>query len=286
MLELVYFLNGLLMAAMPLALGAWIARRWSVDWSVFGVGALAFAASQVLHLPFNHYVLLPLLGADQDPQVLTQVIGALAVGLSAGFFEELARYIAMWRMSPRRRSFAGALMFGAGHGGLEAIVLGGAALYALLRALTLRNADLAQVVGPERLDLVRAQLQAFWSAPVSLALMGALERASALMLHLFSSGLVMLSVGRRKVGFLLLAILTHTLFNAVALLSLPRAGVYGTEALLLVIGLACLFVLSRLGKFFPQPAPPAPAAQAGGGRAAAARSEKADPRNLDDSRYI
>jgi len=286
MLELAYFLNGLLMIAMPLALGVWVAKRWSVDWGVFGIGALTFAASQVLHLPFNRYVLLPLLGAGQNPQVVMQVGGALAVGLSAGVFEELARYIAMRRMNARSRGFGQALMFGAGHGGLEAIVLGGLALYALLQALTLRNADLAQAVGADRVGLAQAQLQAFWAAPVPLALMGAVERVSALMLHLLASGLVMLSVVRRRVRLLALAILAHTLFNAVALVSLGPLGVYLTEALLLALGLLGLVILSRLRLRFPVIEPAAAAPEPGAARHLPRASEPADRHKLDDSRYL
>ena len=286
MLELAYFLNGFLMIALPLALGVWLVRRYSTEWGVFGVGALTFAASQVLHLPFNQYLLMPLLGATRDPGVIMQVGGVFAVGLSAGIFEELARYLAMRLMGSRRQGFAPALMFGAGHGGLEAIVLGVVALYALLQALTLRNADLAAVVPADRVDLARAQLEAFWSAAPYAALMGAVERVSALMLHLFNSVLVMLAVVRRQVRYLILAVLTHTLFNAVALLSLQRFGVYITEGLLLMLGLLGIYAIRHLRTFFPLDAESTSAERVVGEPRPEVRPPSRTGRDLDDSRYM
>jgi len=286
MLELAYFLNGLLMIALPLALGVWLVRRFSTEWSVFAVGALTFAASQVVHLPFNQFVLMPLLSAQQGTQVARQVVGAFAVGLSAGVFEELARYVAMRWMGRGRQGFAPALMFGAGHGGLEAILLGGLALYALLQALTLRNADLATVVSADRVDLVRAQLDAFWGAAPYAALMGAVERLSALMLHLFDSVLVMLAVVRRQVRYLLLAVLAHTMFNAVALLSLQHFGVYLTEGLLLALGLVCVYSLRHLRTLFPPVSDMELTEKIVGAPRTNVKRPAESRRDLDDSRYV
>jgi uncharacterized membrane protein YhfC len=286
MLELAYFLNGLLMIAMPLGLGVWLARRYSAEWSVFGAGALTFAASQVLHLPFNRYVLLPLLAGSQSPEVVTGVVGALAVGFSAGVFEEPARYAAMRWLGRRRQGFAPALMFGAGHGGLEAIILGGLALYALLQALTLHHADLAAVVPAERVDQVRAQLEAFWSAAPYAALMGALERASALMLHLFNSVLVMLAVARRQLRYLLLAIAAHGLFNAVALLTLQPLGVYLTEGVLLALGLLGIYSLRYLQGLFPSAPEVENSGKTAGAPGMRPKGPVETPQDLDDSRYV
>ncbi len=118
-------LNPLLMIALPLALGVSLARRYRVDWRYFGLGALAFFASQVLHIPFNAWVLLPgltRLGLGPAAQGASAVVFALVIGLSAGIFEESARYLLI-RLWPRpERRWENAMMFGAGHGGLEAIL--------------------------------------------------------------------------------------------------------------------------------------------------------------------
>jgi uncharacterized membrane protein YhfC len=285
MLAIVYFLNGLLMIVLPLALGVWLARRRGLGWGTFGLGALTFFLSQVLHIPFNQFVLVPALGAEQNPDVLVGLGGALVLGLSAGVFEETTRYIAIHRMKPAERGFGTALMFGAGHGGLEAIVLGGIVWYALLQALTLRGADLAQVVPPEQVALAQAQLEAYWATPAAGVLMGALERASAIMFHLLASTLVMLAVLRRRPVFLALAIFFHMLLNASALLVLPRWGVYVTEAVLLGLGLLALLGVRRLRPLFPAPEAiyASPARVIDRPRV---REEGPDEERLDESRFL
>ena len=159
-------------------------------------------------------------------------------------------------------------------------------VYALIQALTLRDADLAQVVDPGRLELAQTQLAAFWNAPVYAALLGALERSSALMLHLLDSVLVMLAVARRQLRYLALAILAHTVFNAVALVTVERYGVYVTEALLLAMGLAGVLAMRRLRRHFPEPPEPPIVRLADEGARRPARPAESDSQKLDDSRFV
>jgi len=52
-------LNSLLMIALPLGLGVFLVKRLRVEWKTFGIGAVIFVASQILHIPFNFWVLSP-----------------------------------------------------------------------------------------------------------------------------------------------------------------------------------------------------------------------------------
>ena len=74
-------LNFLLMIGLPIALGVVLARRLKQRWGLFGVGAVTFVLSQVGHIPFNA---LAFRGAQAWPPAVV----ALALGLSAGVFEE------------------------------------------------------------------------------------------------------------------------------------------------------------------------------------------------------
>ncbi len=118
-------LNSLLMLILPLLLGIWLARRYKVGWKLFILGAAGFVVSQIFHIPFNQFVLSPFVTGilDQGQTIGRVLLAALLLGLSAGVFEEVTRYLFYRRMKDTRQWDQG-LMFGAGWGGVEAIILG------------------------------------------------------------------------------------------------------------------------------------------------------------------
>jgi uncharacterized membrane protein YhfC len=95
LLSITHFLNGLLMIALPIVLGIYLTEKFHLGWKIWLIGACIFILSQIFHIPFNIYVLNPLLvkiqSAGQD--TLKQLIVAALLGLSAGVFEETARYV-------------------------------------------------------------------------------------------------------------------------------------------------------------------------------------------------
>ncbi|MFO7537372.1 MAG: YhfC family glutamic-type intramembrane protease, partial [Chloroflexota bacterium] len=82
-----------LMILFPLLLGGWIKRRYGISWTVFGVGALTFILSQVGHIPFNWAT--GLLTGGWGIGLWPLPLLALAAGLSAGLFEEVARWLVL-----------------------------------------------------------------------------------------------------------------------------------------------------------------------------------------------
>jgi uncharacterized membrane protein YhfC len=242
-------LNALLMVAMPLGLGVFLARRSSVGWRLFIVGAVTFIGSQVIHLPFNSWVLrlgIEQLGLSEATQGVPLALLSLLYGLSAGIFEETARFLIYRFWLRDTRSWRQALMVGAGHGGIESILLGGLAAYALLQAVAYREADLSTLVPVEQLELARAQLAAYWTIPWYEVLLGAVERAFALCFHL-SASLLVLQVFTRKNGiWLIIAIGWHTLIDGVALFSLNTWGAYVMEALVGVLAVLSVWIIFAL----------------------------------------
>jgi uncharacterized membrane protein YhfC len=247
----VHFLNSFLMIAMPLALGVFLARRLGLAWRLFGIGTATFAISQVFHLPFNAWVLAPALerlGLVGNAQGVPPASALLLYGISAGVFEEGARYLTYRLWLRQSRDWKQALMFGAGHGGFEAILLGLVAFYAFFQALALREVDLSAIIPPQQLLLARQQLQLYWSAPWHASLLGALERALTICLHIALAAIVLQAITRRNLLWLGLAVAWHALANTCVLLVFSKAGAYAAEGLMAIIALlslAALFALRR-----------------------------------------
>ena len=288
-------LSALLMIAMPLLLGAYLVRRYRTGWRLFLVGCATFIGSQVLHLPFNAYILNPALTSlgftEATKPGLALAAAAILLGLSAGIFEEGARWLAYRFWIRTARTWPQGVVFGSGHGGAEAIIAGLLALATLIQLTALRGQDLTAVVPAEQLAVAQAQVEAYWATPWWLTLAPALERASALAVQITLAVIVLQAFLRPRGGlWLLAAIGWHALIDAVAVFAGITTGVYSgsvsgiviTEGIVLGLALVSLVILFRLkADEVPVPAaPPAPpphTGPVGGGSDAGA--------DLDASRY-
>jgi uncharacterized membrane protein YhfC len=282
-------LNALLMIAMPLVLGVYLSKKQGTGWHLFGIGAVTFIASQVLHIPFNAWVLNPLLetlGLSFTGTTVQLIVLALLFGLSAGVFEETSRYVVyrFWLKSPSDRTWRSALMFGAGHGGIESIILGVLALVAFIQLLVYRNADLSAIVPADQLELAMSQVETYWSLPWYAALLGAVERAAAISFHLSATVLVLQVFRRRNILWLFFAIGLHTLLDAVAVFGMQTWGMYITEALIVglaILSLGIIFLLrqpTELSDILPPEETQSPFSEI--------QSQEPTIENLEDSRYV
>jgi len=227
----------LLMVGLPLAVWLMLSRRWEARWSLIGAGAITFVASQFVHLPLNWA--LGLLGGGRGLALLPPPAMAAAAGLSAGICEGVARYLAFRFWRREARSWREGIVFGAGYGGIEAILLGLLVLVTLIQMLLLRGQDLASLgLSSEALEQLEAQVPAYWSIPWYTPLLGGLERVFALTMHVAWSLLVLRSVQRNNLLWLAAAILSHALVDGLAV-GLAQAG----WALLAVEGALLLFAL-------------------------------------------
>lgn len=268
MLYFTYILNSLLMIAMALLLGWYLARRMGQPWRFFVVGGVTFILAQVFHIPLVAGLTLAfrqgLLPAP--PPQWQALFNAVLLGLLAGLTEELARYFVLKYSLKDARSWPSALMFGAGFGGFEAIILGILTLIAYINMVMLKQNPAALATLPaDQLAAAQAQIAAYWSAPWPLTLLGALERAFTLCVQLSLSVLVMQVFLRKQILWLVLAILWHAFVDATAVLALPRLGPAGTElviGMMALISLGIIFALRTPDDTAPTIAPDVPALSA------------------------
>lgn len=256
-LYLTYPLSGLVCIALGVGLGAAITRRFGLGWRLYWIGAAAFVGAQVLHIPFNLALGALFQGGflPGPPESWRHAFNALVLGLSAGLFEELARYAAYRWWARDARSWARGLLLGAGHGGIEALLIGLLVLITYVVMLSLRGAeDLARLIPEEQLALARQQIDAFWSATWYDSLLAAYERAATLPVQVAMSILVLQAFTRRQIRWLFAAIGWHTLLDAVAVYIARVQGVYLSEAFVGLFGVLSLGLILALRS----PEPPQP----------------------------
>lgn len=262
-LYLTHPLNGLLMVSMPVLIGIFISRKFKLGWRLWWIGVATFVLSQVGHIPFNAAVgLLMQRGVLPSPSPeYALLFSAVFLGLSAGLWEEGLRYATYRWWAKDARGWSKALMLGVGHGGIEAILFGLIVLLNFVVMLALRGADLSNLFPPEQLKALAEQSDVYWSLPWYDSLLGALERAFAIPIHICLSVLVLQSFTRNKIRWLFIAIVWHSVVNSVAVYMLQNQGIYLTElgiGVMSLISIAAIFALRQpepIATVVPPPLP-------------------------------
>ena len=241
---IIRLLNAAIMLVAPVVVALIFVKRSKIGWRLFGIGVVTFLASQLLHIPFNSFCLSPFLdwtGLETSAGGVSLVLAALALGLSAGVFEETARYLVYRYWLKKEQSWADGVMFGLGHGGVESMIVGVLALYALAQVFVLRGENLRNYVPIEQIELAQAQIAAYWSMPWHEAILGSVERLAAMSFHVGASVMVLQALKRKNIAWLGAAIAWHALLDGVAVFSVQVLNIYGTEALVVLFGALSLF---------------------------------------------
>jgi uncharacterized membrane protein YhfC len=253
-----HLLNGLLMIAMPVGLAIYLTRRWKLGWGLWFIGAATFILSQVGHIPFNAAASAILNRTSMvnwsKPNQL--IFNAIFLGISAGLFEELFRYGMFRWWAKDARSWRKGALAGAGHGGVEAIILGGLVLYSFMQLAAYRNVDLATIVPAAQLEVAKAQITTYWSATWYASLLGALERLFTIPVQIALSVIVLQTVTRKQWFWVWLAVLYHALIDASTVYLIQPLGMYLIEAL--IGGFAVLSVIIIFSLRQPEPDNPQP----------------------------
>lgn len=218
----------------PLLLAFLIWRRYRVGWRFFLYGALVFLVTQMLiRIPLVQGAQFLLREQLQGSEIFLYVwLGVLA--LTAGIFEEGGRWLGYRFLIKKDFTWEKGLMYGAGHGGLESMLLvGGLALLGLINIIALSTTDFSQMnLPPDQLaqiEVARQQIAAMdWWMP----LLGAYERFVTIFFQIAMSILVLQVFVQRSLRWLWLAIALHALVDLVVVLLARAIGPVWTEVAL------------------------------------------------------
>ena len=221
------------------------------------VGAGVFIVFQlILRIPLINYALAPM---DWFSKMMENSwLYGIFLGLTAGIFEETGRYLGYRTLLKKRGRWIDGFAFGVGHGGIEAMVLGGLTnISNLALALSINNGSFQQIADLLPEETAQQIITQLTSAQPFDIFLGGIERIFAFAIQIALSLLVLYAVRQRKPIYFILAILAHMLIDAplVILPSVFGTSVYALEIILAVLaGLSVLFIiLSR--KLFPQHIP-------------------------------
>ena len=141
-----------------------------------------------------------------------------------------------------------AIMYGIGHGGIEAILVTGLNMISnLVTSMMINAGSLESILAPlgdERQTLL-TQLSALWTEPSWKFYMAGMERVSAVMLHIVLSYLVYMAVKNQKIIWYVLSVLLHAAVNAGTILFAQVLPVWIVEVILLAVCAGLIFAVKR-----------------------------------------
>lgn len=248
-------LSMLISFLVPIGLVVYFRKRYKISFKAVGIGALVFFIFQmILRIP-----LLQIASTQSWYKSMAQntLLIGLFLGLTAGIFEEVGRYIGMKYFLKRELSWKNGVAFGIGHGGIEAILLVGigninSIVYSFMINSGVFDGLIASKLPEQTAQLIKTQLTA--TNPWTFAA-GGIERIFAITIQIALSVLVMYAVVYRKKIIVLYAVLLHALIDSpLVLFSAKKVGVWGMEGYVFLCALASLiFIIKSKNMFKEEP---------------------------------
>ena len=236
-----FIVNIIISIGIPLGILIYFAIKKKQFVKPFLVGALVFLVSQVvLRIPLLNGVV-----AKTDwfynMSVLNPILYAVFLGLTAGIFEEVGRFIGFKTGLKKNRTWYDGIAFGLGHGGIEAILFAGiSSIQNLYVIFSLNNGTFnSSLVGASE-ETVRG---IFDSTSSIMVLYGGIERISAIIMHIGFTMLVLYGINKgKKALYLLWAILAHGVVDTtVVVVQQAGASIHMVELICIVFAIILLF---------------------------------------------
>ena len=238
--------------AMPILLLIYY-RKKGADILPFFIGCAVFVIFALILESLMHQLVLKVLPVGKTILGNT-LLYALYGGLAAGVFEETGRFLAFKTVLKKKLgNDRNALMYGAGHGGIEAILIVGLTYIGNIVISMLINAGQTDMLMATATGEVAEQMQAVFDSLIATApwtyLLAIVERIVAITTHVCLSVLVWFAVKKPGKGWLFpLAILLHATLDGILVILAAHLPAAAVEGCLVVMTLGLVFLTRALWK--------------------------------------
>ncbi|MCD7034007.1 YhfC family intramembrane metalloprotease [Metabacillus sp. GX 13764] len=237
-----YIFSGILSLLFPIAAFIYFRKKEKILVRPALTGVLIFVVfALVLEAALNFY----LLNVNKSTAFIkTNPYYFAGYGaLAAGVFEETGRYVAFAWMLKKFRERRDALAYGAGHGGIEMIIVGA---FACLQYIVLSGVVNSGALDGWNLPADTAQQikVSMLGITAEMSFMMGIERVLAFFIQLALSLMVFYGVKNKKIGYFFLALLLHTAIDFVVVIgTVLKFGTFVNDLILLVFAvLAAVYI--------------------------------------------
>ncbi|MDZ4132675.1 MAG: YhfC family glutamic-type intramembrane protease, partial [Dethiobacteria bacterium] len=235
----------LLIFMVPLGLVIYFYRKEKIYLPAVLVGALVFLVFQLLtRIPLINYFSTMDWFAEMAQNIVFLIF---FFALTAGIFEEIGRYLGFRFLLKKHLSWKNGVAFGIGHGGFEAIALvGTATINNLVTSIMINTGTFDTQVAPQLGEMANYLKQVLVETEPVMFFVAGVERMAALAIHIGLSVLVLYAVKKRKLFYLLAAIIIHGIINIPAVIYGPlNISIWLVEAYVIVFAVISIIFTKR-----------------------------------------
>lgn len=239
----------LISVLLPIVLCIFIRCRTKAKISSFFYGCGVFVIFALVLEQILHTIVLGVFGEAVTGNIL---VYGLYGGAAAALFEETGRFVAMKFFMKKNLTKENALMYGAGHGGVEAILIVGLSYISSIANAILINTHQMEtvlaVLDESQKESTLKSLSVLWTTSSDLFFAAGVERIWAIILQISLSVLVYKAVKSGQKKFLALAMGIHFLVDFIAVISAQRLSVWIIELLIFVMTAVASVIAYRIYK--------------------------------------
>jgi uncharacterized membrane protein YhfC len=249
--------------AIPLTLFLVLRKKYRANVLPFFIGVAVFVVFALgLEGLINSFIFGSTFGKTIQGNIW--LYGAFG-GLMAGLFEETGRFVAFKTVLKRSRvNDRNALMYGAGHGGFEALYILGVGMISNIVFSLMLNAGMggtltAGMTDAAQLEAMNRTFAALAATPPATFLMSVVERLAAVAFQISCSVLVWVAAkDGKRIWLYPLAVLLHALLDAMAVILAGHvSNVWIVLGAVYVFAAGSVALAWRLWKKYLQPKPDA-----------------------------
>lgn len=231
--------SAIISIGLPVTFVVYMVKKQRANLSVFFVGCLTFIISVLVLETIVGSVLMNIWQLDSEKNIL---LYAVYGGIKAALFEETARWIVMRYPLKKKICMKNAVMYGIGHGGIEAIALVGLpSISNLVTSVMINKGVLEQNLSTLDDSLYQQTLtavSALWTTKSSQFFLLGVERIPAIAFHILLSIWVYLMIKEGKKRYLISAYFLHFLIDFGVVVLAAYCPVWMVEIVLTVCVLA------------------------------------------------
>jgi len=230
----------------PIVVGIVIFVKYKAKISSFFIGCASFIVFAMILEALLHAVVLQGLGSVSEMIKGNIYLYGLYGGLAAGIFEETGRYLSMRFLMKKNLNKENALMYGAGHGGIEAILIVGVIyINNIIYSIMINTGAIEGILDANMIST----LSPLMTAPAWQFLIAGVERLLTITMQITWSVLVYLAISRKNGrGYFFLAVALHALSDFIVVVTASLFSTLAAEVVCLVIAAGTIVIVKRLYK--------------------------------------